>query len=267
VYSQTKTPVKPPVKPKPKPAAKPAQGLAPFTVTLPKSAVKIKMVPVPGGTIKVGDKTVVLKPYWISETEIPWEAFDVFLASGPPSPPYDQTEFKPDAVARPSKSYILPDLGWGHAGFPVINVSSTSADMFGRWLASVAKKKFRLPTEAEWEWAARAGAPAKVLTKADADRVAWHEGNSDGQTHPVGKKQANKWGVFDMLGNAGEWATDLAGEPVLCGPTFEDTVDKLQPSVRRVWEPAWQESDPQFPKSRWWLANGPFAGLRVVCVP
>ena len=267
VYSQTKPTAKPPVKPAPKLAQKPAPGLAPFTVTLPKSTVKIKMVPVPGGTIKVGDKTVVLKPYWVSETEIPWEAFDVFLASGPPSPPYDQTEFKPDAVARPSKSYILPDLGWGHNGYPVINVSSTTADMFGRWLASIAKKKFRLPTEAEWEWAARAGAPAKAMAKTDADKVAWHEGNSDGQTHPVGKKQANKWGLFDMFGNAGEWATDLAGDPVLCGPTYEDPVEKLLPDVRRVWEPAWQESDPQFPKSRWWLANGPFAGLRVVCVP
>ena len=266
-YGQTpKPPVKPPSKTKV--AQKTTSGLAPFTVTLPGSTVKIKMIPIPGGTIKIGDKTVVLKPYWVSETELPWEAFDVFLSSGPPSPPYDVTEYKADAIARPSKSYILPDLGWGHNGYPVINVSSTSADMFGRWLASVSKKKFRLPTEAEWEWACRAGSTGNApLTKAEADKVAWHEGNSDAQTHPVGKKQANKYGLFDMYGNAGEWTTDMAGEPVLCGSFFDDPLKNLIPTMRRPWEPAWQESDPQFPKSRWWLANGPFAGMRIVCQP
>lgn len=245
-----------------------AEKLAPFTVTLPNSVVKIKMIPVPGGTIKIGDKTVELKPYWVSETEVPWEAFDVFLASGPPSPPYDSTEFKPDAIARPSKSYILPDLGWGHNGFPVINVSSTSAEMFGRWLAATSKKKFRLPTEAEWEWACRAGdTSTKPMPKAELDKVAWYEGNSDGQTQAVRKKQPNKFGLYDMHGNAGEWAIDLAGDPVLCGGTYEDKLEGILPTVRRVWEPAWQESDPQFPKSRWWLANGPFAGFRIVCTP
>src|SRR5438105_15893668 len=114
------------------------------------------MVPVQGGTITIGGKSVEIKPFWIASTETTWEAFDAFTASGPPSPPYDQTKFAPDAVARPSRSYILPDLGWGHHGYPVINVSFDSVTMFGRWLATTTKKKYRLPTEAEWEWTCRA---------------------------------------------------------------------------------------------------------------
>ncbi|HVL38904.1 MAG TPA: SUMF1/EgtB/PvdO family nonheme iron enzyme [Fimbriimonadaceae bacterium] len=245
-----------------------AQRPAPFVQSLPDSIVKIEMVPVPGGPITIGKRAVQVKPFFMSKTEVPWELFDLFLASGPPSPPYDQTKFAPDAIARPSKSYILPDLGWGHSGYPVINVSFTSAEMFCRWLSSVTKRKYRLPTEAEWELAARGGEKGPLkLDKTQADRIAWHKGNSDETTHPVGKKAPNKFGLHDMLGNAGEWATDLEGKPILCGPTFLDPLASLQPDLRRRWSPKWQETDPQIPKSRWWLSDGPFAGFRVVCEP
>jgi formylglycine-generating enzyme required for sulfatase activity len=224
------------------------------------------MMPIPGGTITIGGRTVTVKPFWIARTELPWEAFDVFLASGPPSPSYDQTQFAPDAIARPSKSYILPDLGWGHAGYPVINVSFTSSEMFCRWLASETKKKYRLPTEAEWELACRAGAqgPWKI-SKAEIEKSAWYAGNSDMKSHPVGKKLPNAFGLYDMLGNTGEWATDLDGKPVLCGGTFLDGPTGMTPGMRRHWSPKWQETDPQFPKSRWWLADGKFVGFRIVC--
>lgn len=249
------------------PAAKGAK-LAPFTQDLPDSLVKIQMVPIPGGTIKIGNKTVTVKPFWMAKTETPWEAFDAFTASGPASPAYDQTDFPADAIARPSKSYILPDLGWGHNGYPAINVSFLSADMFCRWLASTSKKKFRLPTEAEWEWACRAGVAGPwKMSKAELEKSAWYAGNSEKVTHPVGKKQPNKFGLHDILGNPGEWATDLEGKPVLCGGTFQDDAAGITPGNRRRWSPKWQETDPQFPKSRWWLADGMFVGFRVVCEP
>jgi formylglycine-generating enzyme required for sulfatase activity len=252
----------------PSAAQQPAEKLEPYTESLPNSAVKIEMIPIPGGTIKIGTQTVTVKPFWMAKTETPWEAFDAFTASGPASPAYDQTEYPPDAIARPSKSYILPDLGWGHNGYPAINVSFISTQMFCRWVASVTKKKYRLPTEAEWEWACRGGVtgPWKVDPKT-LGKYAWFLGNSDKLTHPVGKKLPNKYGLHDILGNPGEWATDLQGKDVLCGGTFLDPAPRVTPTLRRRWSPKWQETDPQIPKSRWWLADGKFVGFRLVCEP
>lgn len=226
------------------------------------------MVPIPGGTVKIGGKDVAVKPFYMAKTETAWEVFDVFLMSGPPSPSYDQTVFAADAVARPSKSYILPDLGWGHNGYPAISLSHTTVDMFCRWLSSVTKKKYRLPTEAEWELACRGGVTGDFkMDKATLDKQAWHAGNSDDVSHPIGKKDPNPFGLHDIFGNVGEWANDMEGKPVLCGGTFWDKAEDQTPGFRQRWSPQWQQSDPQLPKSRWWLSDGPFCGFRIVCEP
>jgi formylglycine-generating enzyme required for sulfatase activity len=237
-----------------------------FSVTLPRSTSKISMVAVPGGTVTVGGKAVEVKPFTMSTTEVTWDAFDVYVASGPASKPYDTTDFKPDAIARPSRSYAVPDLGWGHKGFPAINVHFTSADMFCRWLASTTKKKFRLPTEAEWELACRGGVSgAWTMDEAAVSLQAWHKGNSKEVTHAVGRKAANPYGLFDILGNVGEWVVAADGRQVLAGGTFVDGPELQNPTRRQEWAPFWQETDPQEPKSRWWLADAPFVGFRVVC--
>lgn len=242
------------------------QDLKAYSEKLPKSTIEIKMVPIPGGKVKVGDKTVDVAPFYMCTTETPWEVFDQYLLSGEPSKPYDQTAFGPDVIARPSYSYILPDLGWGHEGYPVINVSSTTVEMFFRWLRATTKKKYRLPTEAEWQLACQGGADADFKISAeDLDKAAWHKGNSSNMTHPVGEKAASKLGLFDILGNVGEWATDADGKPVLCGGDFLSEADKQNSTLRRRYQPSWQETDPQLPKSRWWLADAPFAGFRIVC--
>jgi formylglycine-generating enzyme required for sulfatase activity len=239
----------------------------PFVESLPNSVVKIKMVPIPGGTTKLGGTATTVKPFYIATTETTWEAFDLFLTSGAPSKPYDQTVFKADAIARPSRSYHLPDHGWGHRGYPAISIAFDSADMFCRWLSSVTGKKYRLPTEAEWDMACRGGsAEPWKLDAAGIEKASWNASNClDETTMPVGTKAANGFGLFDMLGNVGEWARDSEGKPILCGPTFLDPVTKVNPNTRQRWAPSWQESDPQIPKSRWWLSDGPFVGFRVVC--
>jgi formylglycine-generating enzyme required for sulfatase activity len=235
-----------------------------YTFTMPlASVVKVNMVAIPAGTVTINGKSVSVKPFWIADTETSWEMFDEFLKSGEPSPAYDQTAFKPDAIARPSKSYILPDLGWGHHGFPAINISILNATMFCRWLSSKTGLKYRLPTEAEWEYACRAGSKTDP-TKAEIEAEAWYGGT---RTHAVGKKQPNAWKLYDMLGNVGEWAIDPAGKPVLCGPTFKDPLDKVKPSTHAYQVPAWQQTDPQLPKSRWWLSDGNFCGFRIVREP
>jgi formylglycine-generating enzyme required for sulfatase activity len=97
------------------------------------------------------------------------------------------------------------------------------------------------------------------------DRYAWTWENADDQTHPVGKKAPNAWGIYDMLGNAAEWCRGTDGRPVVRGGSYLDRAARMGCSTRAVQTPAWNASDPQNPKSRWWLADGPFVGFRVVC--
>ena len=243
-------------------------ALQSYALTLPGSVVKVDMIAIPGGTLAVGGKAVPVKPFWMASMETSWEAFDAFQASGPPSKAYDQTKYDADAIARPSKSYILPDLGWGHHGFPAINISILSATMYCRWLSTQTGHKYRLPTEAEWEYACRAGAKTNApLAPAQLDKVAWYAGNSDKRSRMVGKKQPNAWKLYDMLGNVGEWAIDADGKQVLCGGTFKDEAGKVGPGARERQTSAWQQTDPQLPKSRWWLSDGRFVGFRVVREP
>ncbi len=252
---------------KPKPAA--GKALTSYVQPLPgNEVVKVDMVAIPAGSITIRGKKVDIKPFWIASTETPWEAFDVFTESGEPSPAGDQTPLAPDAIARPSKSYIPPDRSWGHHGYPAIDVSILSVQMYCRWLSSKTGKKYRLPTEAEWEYACRAGSAVNTpLPAAKLGQIAWYADNSDERTHPIGKKLPNAWKLYDMYGNVGEWATDLDNKPVLCGGTHNDKANKITPTERKYYTKAWQEEDPQLPKSRWWLSNGDFVGFRVVCEP
>ncbi len=266
VMAQARKPVKP------RPRATPAAASKPRAVTIPGTTARLEFVRVPAGTIvlpnpeRKGAMTrVQLKPFWIAVTETPWEAYDPFVYGLAPSGAA-QEPAAADATARPSKPYIPPDLGWGHGGSPVINITHHAATQYCAWLSSVTGKKFRLPTEAEWEYASRAGQPAPVKpTAAALPTLAWFEANSAGQTHPVAKKKANAWGLYDMLGNAGEWAGDLAGKPVLCGGTYLDKAADVQSGRREYQTYDWNSTDPQMPKSKWWLSDGSFAGFRIVC--
>jgi formylglycine-generating enzyme required for sulfatase activity len=213
---------------------------------IPGTSISIAMLPVPGTKLRM------------SATEVPWEAYDSFVfgfdkkdATIPPGV---------DAVARPSQPYITMDHSFGHAGYPVISISALGAEGFCAWLSASTGRKYRLPTESEWETAARADGAAPDLVAA-----AWTKENSDGKTHPIGSKAANAWGFHDLLGNAAEWCTAADGARVVRGGSYLDAKESAGVGARAPANPAWNRSDPQVPKSKWWLANGSFVGFRIVC--
>jgi formylglycine-generating enzyme required for sulfatase activity len=218
-----------------------------YTDSVPGTLVRFEMVRIPGSTL------------WIGRTEVTWDLYDAFALSRA-----DSTEQRraADAVARPTRPYGAPDYGWGHAGFPVISVAYTAAEAFCTWLSARTGKRYRLPTESEWEQAASAAAAGKAV----AD-LAWHSGNSSSTTHAVATKPPDALGLHDLFGNAAEWVTVRSGRPAVRGGSFRDAPSAVGPSARSVQDNTWNERDPQIPQSRWWMSDAPFVGFRIVREP
>jgi len=230
--------------------APPALAPARYTDSIPGTLVTFEMVAVPAGT-----------PFWIGRTEVTWDAYDAFALA-----PVDSTERRgeADAVARPTRPYGAPDYGWGHAGYPVMSVARPASEAFCVWLSAKTGKKYRLPTEAEWVLAARLAGRG---LSAPLDSVAWHSGNAGGTTHRVGVKRADVLGLHDLFGNVAEWVMSESRRPVALGGSFRDAAEAVGPDARAEQVEAWNERDPQIPKSRWWLSDGPFVGFRIVREP
>jgi len=116
-----------------------------------------------------------------------------------------------DAFAKATKRDPPGDNGWGRGRRPVVNVSWEDAVVYAQWLSERTGKRYRLPTEAEWEYAARAGTTSAWSCgnrERDLHRHVWDFFNSGEQTHPVGEKAPNPWGLYDVHGNVWEWVQD-----------------------------------------------------------
>lgn len=247
----------------------------PYSQIVPGTDRELKMIGVPAGTITLADpqdptqtRTIEIAPFWISTYEVTWDFYDPFVFEDMEAE--HETPQDADAFARPSKPYIPPDLDFGHEGYPVISTSFHAAEQFCKWLSFRTGETYRLPTEAEWEWACRAGSTAMYSFGDDASALGeygWFDGNSEMTTHPVGEKQPNAWGLYDMHGNTGEWTVDLAGKPVIRGGSQMHTAEQATSSARLYQDSSWNMTDPQIPKSPWWLSDCPFGGFRVIRVP
>jgi hypothetical protein len=223
---------------------------ASFVQSVPGTALTIEMVEIPG---KSGGPRL-----WFGRTEVPWELFDAFVyqldrKDGTVDPGVD-------AVARPTKPYISMDRGFGHAGWPTISMSARNAHAFCEWLSRKTGRTYRLPTVEEWTRAAeRAAIPRERVAE-----FAWVAENAGGTTHKIGTRLADGAGLHDLYGNAAEWVVDAQGTPHIIGGSYRDAAGAVGPALRLADDPEWNASDPQFPKSVWWLADGGFIGLRVV---
>lgn len=244
-------------------AKPPAPALEPFTQPLSGTTLAIDMMPVPGGTITydVDGETITeeIAPFWFAKTETIWQLYDVFVFLT--DEPDEATG--PEAIARPSRPYVAPDRGYGHDDYAGISISFHSAQQFCTWLSAKSGRTFRLPTEAEWRHACSLSGvtPDNVLD------YAWCDDNADWTPHPVATKPADALGLHDLWGNVREWATTLDGDPIAMGGCFFDPKDELGCGLRNVPTRDWQMTDPQVPKSIWWLSDADFMGIRVVCVP
>lgn len=223
--------------------------------SVPGTLVTFEMVFVPG------DSITGVRPFFIGRTELLWEAYDAYMMSRPDS---GERKTGTDAVARPSRPYGAPDYGWGHQGFPTISVAREAAEAFCAWLTLRTGRRYRLPTDAEWRHAAWLATPPQGLSPRWLDAVAWHAGNSGGTTHAAATRAPDALGLHDLFGNAAEWVLTADGRRVILGGSFRDPLAAVGPDAEARQDESWTERDPQIPKSRWWMSDGPFAGFRIV---
>jgi len=227
------------------PAAFPpvAGGFKNYSETIPGTDVKFEMVAIPGGEFTMGSPAteslrradegpphrVRLQQFWMGKTEVRWREWDVFYAQrGTPGKEKEDANYGADAATGPTPPYGSPDQGWGKGAQPAITMTHHSAVVYCEWLSAVTGKKYRLPTEAEWEYACRAGTNTPYFFPGDpatfsADswwrrlvgarlepigQFAEFRGNSNGRSHPPSTVKPNPWGLLNMIGNVAEFCFD-----------------------------------------------------------
>jgi formylglycine-generating enzyme required for sulfatase activity len=243
--------------------------LEPYEEQISETLSTFEMRPVPVGTITIetgeGERTVEVGPFWIARTEVRWAPYKVFMYGRDQQDAGDGV----DAVSRPTNalSYIAAHFGGPKEGHPARAMTRKAARNYARWLTQKTGHEYRLPTAAEWIHACRSGMSGRMEA---LGKYAWHKGNSEGETHPVGSKAADARGVHDLLGNLSEWTYTPSRENrrVLRGGSYQTGRSKVRCSARiEEKTQAWKRTDPQLPRSKWWFSDAPFVGFRVVRVP
>jgi formylglycine-generating enzyme required for sulfatase activity len=285
--------------------------MTPYTNDIPGTQVSFVMLPIPGGEFVMGSPDnepgrkpdegpqhkVKISPFWMGRCEVTWNEYELFMypdeerrmrATVPTDTAGDKLA---DAVTHPSKPYVEMSFGMGKDGFPAISMTQHGANKYCQWLSAKTGQFYRLPTEAEWEYAARAGTTTAYFFGDDKSKLgeyAWFEQNSDFKYQKVGKKKPNPWGLCDICGNVVEWVLDQydpeyykqcagnggsvdpwnkATKPYphsVRGGSWDDEAGMCRSAARRGSDRSWKMQDPQLPKSVWYFSDAQFVGFRVV---
>lgn len=280
-----------------------------YIQNIPGTPEVIEMAFIPGGTFSMGSPKseqghfgdegpqhlVEVAPFWMGKFEITWDLYELFISRGidkkrPATVSGKEVEIDVAAVSGATQPYTEMSFGMGVEGYPAICMTQLAAVKFCEWLSAMTGNFYRLPTEAEWEYACRAGTKTAYSfgdNPSNLDIYAWHEGNSGGAYHKVGQKEPNPWGLYDMHGNVSEWTLDqyvptvyntrkrkTVDNPlqtptktyprVVRGGAWSDKPNRLRSAARRPSSKKWKKRDPQIPKSLWWHTDAPFVGFRVV---
>lgn len=291
-----------------------------YTAKIPGTDVTFEMVPIPGGTFLLGSPTdeagrqsdegpqvrVNVPPMWIGKCEVTWAEYKQYMRLCSVFEKFDDLQLRQisaeneiDAITAPSKLYdpsFTFSAGDGPT-HPAVSMSQYAAKQYTKWLSLLTGSFYRLPTEAEWEYACRAGSTTAYSFGGDPSRLseyAWHYENADDTTHPVGDKQPNAWGLHDMHGNASEWVLDsydashyqalnklaqpVSAQDAICrqaklfprvlrgGSWNLDPADCRSAARRPSDDDNWRSYDPNSPQSPWWFASDQSqdVGFRIV---
>jgi formylglycine-generating enzyme required for sulfatase activity len=170
------------------------------------------MILLPGGTIKMRDDrlkkqwAVNLEPYLISKFPVTQELYFAVTQTAPST--FIGGQKPVESVTWTDAVNFCNHLSSQEALRPCYFTDTTS----GEYVFDTNAGGYRLPTEAEWEYACKAGTTG--IRYGDLDQIAWYKNNSGGTTRPVGEKEPNPWGLYDMLGNVWEWCSDIYDETV-----------------------------------------------------
>jgi formylglycine-generating enzyme required for sulfatase activity len=283
----------------------PAADMKKYTETISGSKVSFDMIPIPAGSFMMGSPAsepkrgadegpqhkVNISAFWMEKCEVTWNEFELFMYPDSLKSTAPAGTDLADAVTHPTKPYVEMSFGMGKDGFPAISMTQHAANTYCKWLSAKTGHFYRLPTEAEWEYACRAGTTTAYSFGDDASKLgdyAWYAANSNGKYQLVGQKKPNPWGLYDMHGNVAEWTLDQyfpegykivspngvtdpwerATQPypqVVRGGSWMDEDPALLRSAARVGsDRSWKIQDPQLPKSIWYHTDAQFLGFRVV---